>query len=401
MSEGKERLAKLLEAKGKRERPPGPTAKSEPRQRPDPGPRGGTAPSQLILGDCREILRSFPAECFHAIITDPGVGASESFDGWENGAPGVEFWQSFMRVAKPGAWLAVFSGRKKDHWVKVYAEQAGWEYRDTLMWVYPKGMPMSIDVGQAVDKKMGGPATQYFRSIGAMTDEQREAFIAAAKDNPWYGWGTELRPTWEPIALLRKPFSRSVADNTIEHGTGPINIDRTRIPVEDERDAIATYIPPDQGDAHGMALTKYQQAVGKTSLGRWPADALWSHAEDCGRTCVPGCAVAALEEMAEGTAKFFYCPKASRAEKDMGLPHKANTMKGVKPEKVMQWLVDLLLPDGGALLDPFMGTGSTGIPIARQDGRYSRGSFVGIESEMGYMEIASTRLEEAKDRGPV
>lgn len=334
-----------------------------------PGVLRGTAPPALIEGDSLALMRAAEECSVDLVFTDPGIGGDGP--GWANGAPGQEFWDAMFRVAKPGAHLAVFSSRKYAHRVVTRAEDAGWEPRDTLLWVYPKGMPMAIDVGQAVDRKMGGEGVPYFRTIGAGGDFD--------KTNPWYGWGTELRPTWEPISILRKPPEGSVADNVLAWGTGAMNIDATRIEGE-ERDAIATWIPPGQGEAHGLALQKHQAVVGKTTLGRWPADALFSHAPGCdaGDRCVPECAVLQLEREFEGTAKFFYCPKASRGEKDLGLGAKANKAKGVKPVAVTRWVVQLLLPPGGVVLDPFCGTGSIGLGAIRLDGT-SYGRFVGMD----------------------
>ena len=346
--------------------------------------RGVVPPPVLLEGDCLALMGDLGDNTVDLVFTDPGVGGGE----FERGVPGVPYWAEMHRVAKPGAHLAVFSGRKYSHRVVTAAEDAGWEPRDTLMWVYPKGMPMALDIGQAVDKKLGGPGEPYFRTAGSMTDEQRATLD---KSNPWFGWGTELRPTWEPISILRKRPEGSVADNVLAWGTGAMNIDATRVEGV-ERDAIATWIPPDQGDAHGLALQKFQQVVGKTTLGRWPADALFSHGSGCvGERCVADCAVAALEREFEGTAKFFYCPKADRREKDLGVGVKGNKAKSVKPVTVCRWVVDLLLPPGGLLLDPFCGTGSIGLGGIRLDGMGVSARFVGMDVEGRWLDVAQRR----------
>lgn len=393
----KERLAAIMASKGRAATTSSPTQRQAAAR---PRKDGGSQPARgayregsfsvsdeavlLKAGDCRDVLRQWPECCVDAIVTDPGMGSGE----WPGGVPGREFWAEFLRVAKPGTHMAVFSGRKTLHRAVTYAEDAGWEPKDTIMWVYPKGMPTAIDVGQAVDRKMGGPGTPWFRSVGSMTDEQRIAFTEMAEGNPWWGWGTELRPTWEPISILRKPLDGTYADNAIAWGTGSFNIDATRIN-SGERDAIATHIPSGQGDAHGSALQKDQEVVGKTTLGRWPADALFSHADGCAASCVPGCAVAALEDVAPGAAKFFYCPKASRAERDLGMGHKENSHKVVKPAALMEWVVKLITPRGGLVLDPFMGTGSTGVSCVRLDGMVR---FVGVDVEPAYVELARRRI---------
>jgi len=378
---GKERLAAAMAAKGVAVptssdlAPQAGTSREKLRQaarrgRAGPVNRGGPGvlradgAQAFLEGDCLSLMGGAEDCSVDLIFTDPGIGGDGP--GFERGAPGQPYWDQMFRVAKPGAHLAVFSSRKYSHRVVVRAEDAGFEMRDTLLWLYPKGMPMAIDVGQAVDKRLGGDGRPYFRTVGAGGSFD--------KSNPWYGWGTELRPTWEPISILRKPPEGSVADNVLSWGTGAMNIDRCRIEGE-ERDAIATYIPEGQGDAHGLALTKYQQVVGKTSLGRWPGDALFNHDEDCGeRGCVVSCAVACLEREFEGTAKYFYCPKASRAEKDLGLSSKENKARGVKPIAVCRWVIDLLLPPNGLLLDPFCGTGNIGLGGIRLDGTPSPGS---------------------------
>lgn len=239
-------------------------------------------PALFLEGDCLALFGGVASDSVDLVFTDPGVGGDGP--GFVRGAPGQPYWDEMFRVAKPGAYLAVFSSRKYSHRVVSRAEDAGFEPRDTLLWLYGKGMPMSLDVGQAVDKKSGGSGKPYFRTAGSMTDEQRAGLD---KSNPWYGWGTEVRPTWEPISILRKPPEGSVAANVLEWGTGAMNIDACRIEGE-ERDAIATWIPEGQGDAHGLALVKHQQVVGKTTLGRWPADALFSHSAGCGDRCEEG-----------------------------------------------------------------------------------------------------------------
>lgn len=343
-----------------------------------------------MVGDALPLMRGQPDCTVDLVFTDPGIGGDGP--GWVKGCPGQAYWDEMFRVAKPGAHLAVFSSRKYSHRVVTRAEDAGFEMRDTLLWVYPKGMPMSLDVGQGVDKKLGGPGKPYFKTITAGGSYD--------KTNPWFGWGTELRPSWEPISVLRRPPEGSVADNVLAWGTGAMNIDVSRIE-GGERDAVATWIPPGQGDAHGLALQKHQQVVGKTSLGRWPADVLFSHAEDCGAVCSGDCAVAGLEREFEGTAKFFYCPKASRGEKDLGLAAKGNKSKGVKPIAVCRWVVDLLLPPNGLVLDPFMGTGNIGLGAIRLDGsgsstsrsRNSTSRFVGLDVDPFVVEQAGARWD--------
>ena len=362
-------------------------------------------PCTLVPGDCREVLRHGPESWADCIITDPGVGSLADVDGWLKQVPGPQYWSAILRAAKPGAHMAIFAGRKTFHRVVTYAEDAGWEMRDTVMWVYPKGMPMSLDIGQAADKKMGGDGEAYFRTIGSMTDDEREAWTASKPGNPWYGWGTELRPTWEPIVIMRAPLgSGSVAANSLEHGTGAMNIDATRID-SGERDAIATHIPEGQGDAHGLSLQKNQAVVGATTLGRWPSDALFSHDYGCEEDgCVEGCPVGILDaqdpERRNPPSRFFYCPKSSRREKDLGMATKGNKHKAVKPAAVTDWLLRLLCPPKGAVLDPFTGTCSTGLSVVRLAGARdggAAGAFVGIDLEPTWLDMGRARLLSVDD----
>lgn len=349
-------------------------------------------PVVLVPGDCRDVLRSGPEAWADCIITDPGVGSLADTDGWQKQVPGPQYWSAILRAAKPGAHMAIFAGRRTFHRVVTYAEDAGWEMRDTVMWVYPKGMPMALDIGQAVDRKMGGDGEPYFRTIGSMTDAEREAWIAARPGNPWYGWGTELRPTWEPIVIMRRPITEgSVADNSLRWGVGAMNIDATRID-SGERDAIATHIPDGQGAAHGLSLQKHQAVVGSTTLGRWPADALFMHDYDCTESgCVEGCPVGILDaqdpDRRQPPSRFFYCPKSSRREKDLGVGPKGNKHKAVKPVAVTDWLTHLLCPPMGVVLDPFSGTCSGGLSAVRL-----AGAFVGIDHEQGWLDVGRARL---------
>lgn len=361
------------------------STKSEAKQNRDSNSGFSNSPQgdiSLFVGDCRDVLEDMDSETFDACVTDPGVGTSTDEEGWQHQVPGIGFWEQVLRVLKPGAHMAVFGGRRYYHRLATIIEDSGFEIRDTLCWLYPKGMPMSLDIGQAVDRKTGGKGEQYFRKVGSMSDSERERWHRA---NEWYGWGTELRPSWEPIILARRPLkASSIADNVIAHGTGAINIDDTRIEGE-KRDAISTWIPEDQGDAHGLALTKKQLVTGKTSLGRWPADAILSHSVECDEhSCVKDCPVAMLGE----PSRFFWCPKASRTERDLGLPKGANDHKSVKPIAVCEWLLKLILPPGGVVLDPFCGTGSVGLAASRLDA-----SFVGIDRDHHVVnDIAARRL---------
>lgn len=418
MSTGKERLAELLAKKNpERTVQVGRSKREGGRPRPAPQPsvvttsgsaalealagsrsrtsdpmvfQGGVrqAPCLLVPGNCRDVLSSGPEGWADAIICDPGVGSTSQVDGWLNQVPGPAYWSAMLRAAKPGSHMAVFAGRRTMHRVMTYAEDSGWEIRDTLMWVFAKGMPMSLDIGQAIDRKMGGDGEPYFRTAGSLTDDERAEWMAGRPSNPWYGWGTELRPSWEPIVLMRKPLSASsIAQNVIECGVGAINIDASRID-SGERDAIATHIPEGQGDAHGLALQKEQVVRGSTTLGRWPANVIWMHDYACSEDgCVPGCVVAELDDdRREPPSRYFWCPKAARREKDLGLGHK-NAHKAVRPAALSDWLIRLICPGTGLLLDPFAGTCTFGMSAVRHAGGY-----VGIDTEESWLVDGHKRI---------
>ena len=351
----------------------------------NPPPTG--VPCVLIGGECQDVLASGPPTWADVIVADPGVGASESLPGWRNQSPGPEIFAQILRAAKPGAHMALFGGTRHYHKAVTYAEEAGWEMRQVLAWHYAKGMTMSIDVGQAVARNMGEEATPYFRTIGAMTDAQRSEFLATSASNPWWGWGTEIRPSTELIAIMRRPLNKSsVANSVMAYGTGAFNIDAARIK-GGERDAIATHFPDGQGDAHGLALQKFQAVVGTTTLGRWPADAIFEHHSECGNTCHPDCAAKEVERQSDGASAFFYCPKSPRSEKDLGGSPKSNTHKVIKPLRLLDWTLSLLTPPGGVVLDPFCGTATTGLAAAR------RGvPFIGIDRDPRWLPIAQQRL---------
>jgi len=185
-------------------------------------------------GDCREVMATLDAESVDAIVSDPPYGLSFMGKGWDHGVPGVEFWAEALRVAKPGAHLLAFGGTRTYHRLACAIEDAGWEIRDCVMWVYGSGFPKSHDVSKAIDKAAGaereviGPPTPGGQgngnAYGAITRPP-----ATAPATAWQGWGTALKPAWEPIIVARKPLVGTVAENVLTHGTGAINVDGCRV----------------------------------------------------------------------------------------------------------------------------------------------------------------------------
>jgi len=350
---------------------------------------GEPGDAQLFVGDCLDVLAEMPDDTFNCVITDPlggvapkGTRTSETgfdADNW-NGVPGPTFWTEICRVVRPGGWVAIMGSTKSWHRLAVAAEQGGLELRDTFMWLYSTGMTDGLDIGQAVDRKQGGKGDPYFKKAGSMTDDQREAWLASRPtDNPWYGWSTALKPAWKPILLMRRPPKMAAADAAMKHGTAVLNIDATRIDSE-ERDAVATYREKAGSEVHGGALKKNRVVTGRTTLGRWPANVVMDP-------------VMAAE--AGDISRYFLCAAASTKERNDGLPPgEVNDHPLVRPVDLFRWLVRLLCPAEGTVLDPFCGTGTTGV-AAVEEGC----GFVGIDrNERWVTTLAERRIAEARVR---
>jgi DNA modification methylase len=384
----------------------------------------------LKLGDCREVMATLDAESLDAIVTDPPYGLSFMGKGWDHGVPGVQFWTEALRVAKPGAHLLAFGGTRTYHRLACAIEDAGWEIRDCVMWVYGSGFPKSHDVSKAIDKASGAvrevvsenpnhrPNSGAIAAAEWFQDRSSGLITAPATDaaRQWFGWGTALKPAWEPIIVARKPLVGTVAENVLTHGTGAMNVDGCRVASSDQIAAVtgkatlcATRDGYDRPWKHDPAALAARQgranaAIEKANtLGRWPANLIHDGSEE-------------VESLTGSAARFFYCAKASKADRDEGcegLPtirvkmNNGNDAAGdpvsdrftkmarnhhptVKPTDLMRYLCRLVTPPGGVVLDPFMGSGSTG-KAAILEGF----SFVGIERESEYLEIAKARIGQA------
>lgn len=321
----------------------------------------GAMSHTIHTGDCRDVLRAIDAESLDACVTDPPYGLSFMGKGWDRGVPGVEFWAEVLRVIKPGAHVLTFGGSRTFHRLACAIEDAGFEIRDTLSWLYGSGFPKSHNL----------PG----------------------------GLGTALKPGWEPIILARKPFRGTVARNVEEHGTGALNIDGCRVPAPGESTQRANTAP--RGWSGGWSSDDGRGYTTGFDNGRWPANVLHDGCLD-----------------AEPWGRFFYSAKASRADRDAGLdalpvltPGEGsdrtegsegitayagatgparNPHPTVKPTELMRWCCRLITPPGGGVLDPFCGSGSTG------RGAVLEGfGFVGIELDPAYAEIARLRVADA------
>jgi site-specific DNA-methyltransferase (adenine-specific) len=251
---------------------------------------------RILTGDCREHMAAMEAGTIDAIVTDPPYGLEFMGKDWDDGIPGKHFWELALIVAKPGAHLLAFGGTRTHHRLACAIEDAGWEIRDCLMWLYGSGFPKSLDVSKAIDKAAGaerevvgtgrgitGNATR--NHTGLHSDDKYEwpsagdgtfPITAPATDlaRQWEGWGTALKPAWEPIIMARKPLTGTVAANVTTHGTGALNVDGCRIGTTDE-----TLQRPERrgfGTTGGWANYKQESGMYGTpkGIGRWPANVL-------------------------------------------------------------------------------------------------------------------------------
>lgn len=366
---------------------------------------------ELHHGDCIDELRKIPSCSVDAIVTDPPYGLSFMGKRWDYDVPATEVWAECLRVLKPGGHLLAFAGTRTQHRMAVRIEDAGFEIRDMIAWVYGSGFPKSHNL----------------------------------KDD-WQGWGTALKPALEPITVARKPLIGTVAENVLAHGTGAINVDGCRVGMEagdgwNVPQPDTNKINPARSGAANASQTYGRRDDGARAVphtaGRWPANLIHDGSDEVVRefpVTTSGKAGSeghkrnsSLHDTNAGwgmrhdtdagrlygdtgsAARFFYCAKASKRDRDEGLSEftvtgrhaqtglevestrtPKNTHPTVKPTDLMRYLCRLVTPPGGVVLDPFMGSGSTG-KAAVLEGF----AFIGIELEAEYLEIARARIEAA------
>ena len=332
----------------------------------------------LHTGDSAEVLKQYSDNHFDSVVTDPPYGIEFLAKEWDKNTGPIEVWRECLRVLKPGGHLLAFSAARKYHRLATNLEDIGFEIRDQIMWIYGSGFPKGQDMGKLIEKR-GNNGEDYM------------------------GWKTGLKPAHEPIVMARKPFKGSTIDNVLKHGTGAINIDDTRVGYISDYDKKHQHdIARGQDNATngvffgGNGKTK---ASNHTPQGRYPANVIMS------------------EEEGEGNeySKYFYCPKVSRKERNIGcdmhepitgkdvgpwsetgerlavkldkMTTKHNNHPTVKPVALMKYLVTLITPKGGKVLDPFNGSGSTGMAVKEFGGEYT-----GIDLDPNYIEIANKRI---------
>jgi site-specific DNA-methyltransferase (adenine-specific) len=401
--------------------------------------------ADLHHGDCLEVMRTMPDCSFDAVVTDPPYGLSFMGKKWDYDVPSVAIWAECLRVLKPGGHLLAFAGTRTQHRMAVRIEDAGFEIRDMIAWVYGSGFPKSLDVSKAIDKAAGAERTERMKpkaghenfvgrdNMKAMrngTMSQAGGFARPWMHDPeaverahwdfapatpeaqqWAGWGTALKPALEPITMARRPLDGTVAANVLEHGTGALNVDGCRVEGMPPSVPQPSFNSP-TGRIYGMKAGEGRNGEMSQATGRWPANLIHDGSdevvglfpettsgggENAGANMrkglrgndAPHRTLNTVAPSSGSAARFFYTAKASRDDRDDG-----NTHPTVKPTDLMRYLCRLVTPPGGIVLDPFMGSGSTG-KAALLEGF----DFIGIEREAQYHAIAQQRIGRAAAAG--
>lgn len=351
-----------------------------------------TTPSyQLFLGDSLKELTKLPENSVDSIVCDPPYELGFMNKGWDKSgiANSVQLWREALRVLKPGGHLLAFSGSRTYHRMACAIEDAGFEIRDQIMWVYGSGFPKSMDVSKAINKMQTGGAYS--------TDHAKQ----------WEGWGTALKPAHEPICLARKPFKGTVARNVLSWGTGAINIQGCKVNASPNNEG--RWPANFAHDGSEEVLATFPEAKGQQGALTGNEPSAKMGAANCYSPMSRRHSSTPREEGDKSAARFFYCAKASPSDRHEGLvnpgpqfKHGAtlrsventnttgNNHPTVKPTKLMQWLCRLVTPPGGTVLDLFMGSGSTGKACMIEGF-----NFIGIELNPDYMAIATARIMHA------
>jgi DNA modification methylase len=418
---------------------------------------------KLINADCIEAMKAMPDNSVDSIVTDPPYELGFMGKSWDASgiAFNIEVWQEALRVIKPGGHLIAFSGSRTYHRMAVAIEDAGFQIRDQIMWVYGSGFPKSHNISKGIDKAAGaerevvGQTTKArstsgksaLPTVGGKTvyETWNETAPATAAAQQWNGWGTALKPAHEPMVLARKPLEGTVANNVLTYGVGGLNIDGSRVGETVETWPASRSYAPGQLQPGGKGET---QATGDVPAGRFPANFIHDGSDEVVALFPDSKSTSGKKqpnntnnEVYSGTwnsqpdkiggfddsgsaARFFYCAKASKRDRNEGLEGfeakrdhdgrkdggvggdnprnrtnnaKLNHHPTVKPVMLMQYLVRLVTPPNGIVLDPFMGSGSTGKACA-----YEGFDFIGIDQSAEYVAIAQARIDFAiNDKMPL
>jgi DNA modification methylase len=421
----------------------------------------------LRLGDCLEVMREMPDDSVDACVTDPPYGWSFMGKRWDYDVPAVEVWREVYRVLRPGAHILVACGTRTQHRMAVNIEDAGFEIRDVITWLYGSGFPKSMDISKAIDKEAGAERDDAIKGVhigisvnGGDADNDNElgnsvyhginkgAATRGAPATPaavrWQGWGTALKPACEFWTLARKPLAeRTVAANVLAWGTGGVNVDGCRVATDE-------LTPRNNKVGDNGWKNSSGGYIELSPLGRFPANLILDEdaaalLDEQSGVCGAYAPVKSghsgkskgiygdyaqrgddgatfYGERSGGASRFFYCAKASKGERDAGcegLPETVKVWNGqsdksstdvkpveerwttnmrnyhptVKPVALMRYLCRLITPPRGVVLDPFMGSGSTGIGATLEGF-----GFIGVEMDADYHEIARRRIEHWREQ---
>ena len=411
---------------------------------------------KIYQGNMLDMLEVIKLNSIDSIITDPPYELNFMNKGWDNS--GITFqketWKKCYEVLKPGGYLLAFGGSRTFHRIACAIEDAGFEIRDTIMWLYGSGFPKSHNIGLDIDKLNGCPDRGHRIAVanrhhpdGTLepNGEQLEPYEAKTEEaKKWNGWGTALKPSFEPIIVARKPLEGTVARNCLKYGVGGINIDECRVGNEE----MKAQVSGKTSRAFQSEATTTAGGKGIDHIGRFPANTILTYDETdfdevCGgfpntKTGWKNTDITKSKENINvdfgvkigmtgnhygdsgSASRYFYCAKASKKDRDEGLDifeekiecdrneecysanvpfnrsanPKKNTHPTVKPTELMQYLVRLVSPDGATILDPFNGSGSTGKAVMYENKEKNKNyKYIGIELTEEYLPIAKARIE--------
>lgn len=384
---------------------------------------------ELFNEDCYEVVKRLEDNSVDAIVSDPPYDINFMNKGWDKQSliTNKDFWGECLRVLKPGGHLLAFGHSRTSHRTATAIEDAGFEIRDTIMWIYGSGFPKSHNVAIGIDKQAKAMGHRGVRSsFNGQRNQDGEdipAAVGVERHKPitdeakrWDGWGSALKPAHEPVIMARKPLEGTIAQNVLQYGTGAINIDATRYGTE-------TITINKLEEWSGFGQKEKPDYTSSTVVGRHPANVIFD--EDAakeldetnkitkgsgkptitdagigngikgqydGRKKMPkakeGLKMVRNVGDSGGVSRYFYCAKVSKKERNAT---GKNNHPTVKPIELMKYLIKMVSREGHTVLDPFMGSGSTGI-AAKLLGR----NFIGCEKEKEYYDIAHSRIENWK-----
>lgn len=400
---------------------------------------------KIHCGNSLDVLKTFASNSVDAVVTDPPYGLSFMGKKWDCQVPDQKIWEECLRVVKHGGYLLSFAGTRTQHRMAVRIEDAGFEIRDVIAWVYGSGFPKSLNIGKAADILIGNPRyllggepkpKEFSGKFDQRASEDREKSLGNGKHE---GWGTALKPAFEPITMARKPLAENtVAENVLAWGTGGINIDGCRVGVEAIKSNKGLGDNKNCNDDGWKGIGNKIEAT--ISQGRFPANFIHDGSEEVlaifpdtnpskagirrpngkqstnafGDYNAQPDTIAGHEDAGGSASRFFYCAKASKQDREEGLDgfddkevHRfgqglgegldpdapainKNNHPTVKPVDLMRYLCRLVTPTGGIILDPFMGSGSTGKAAALEGF-----DFIGIDLDENYCKISEARINEA------